>query len=155
MARGVNKVILIGNLGGDPQVRYAPSGDAVANVSLATNESWTDKTSGEKVERTEWHKLVFFRRLAEVAGEYLKKGAPVYVEGKLQTRKWQDKDGTDRWSTEIVVSEMQMLGGRDGGGDEKVAQQYEHAHSGRPAGKGKSTSQPASAEADFNDDVPF
>ena len=114
MARGVNKVILVGNLGRDPEVRYMPSGNAVANVTLATTESWKDKQTGEKQERTEWHNVVFFSRLAEIAGEYLKKGSQVYVEGSLRTRKWQDKNGNDRYTTEIVANDMQMLGGRGG-----------------------------------------
>src|SRR3569833_2369240 len=115
MARGVNKVILIGNLGKDPEVRYMPSGGAVANVTLATSETWKDKQSGENQERTEWHNVVFFNRLAEIAGEYLKKGSKVYVEGSLRTRKWQDKNGQDRYTTEIVAAEMQMLDGRGAG----------------------------------------
>jgi len=113
----VNKVILVGNLGKDPEVRYMPSGEAVANVTLATSDNWTDKASGEKKESTEWHRVVFFRRLAEIAGEYLKKGSPVYVEGKLRTRKWTDKEGQERYTTEIVVDNMQLLGGRGGGGN--------------------------------------
>ncbi len=116
MARGVNKVILVGNLGADPEVKYMPNGNAVANVTLATSETWKDKQSGENKEKTEWHRVVFFRRLAEIAGEYLKKGSQVYIEGKLQTRKWQDKNGNDRYTTEIIANEMQMLGGRGGGG---------------------------------------
>ena len=110
MARGVNKVILIGNLGADPEVRYMPSGGAVTTIRLATSESWTDKESGTKQEKTEWHRVVFFNKLAEIAGEYLRKGSKVYVEGKLRTRKWQDKDGNDRYSTEINANQMQMLG---------------------------------------------
>ena len=116
MARGVNKVILIGNLGKDPEVRYMPSGGAVTNVTIATSESWKDKQSGEQQERTEWHNVVFFNRLAEIAGEYLKKGSKVYVEGSLRTRKWQDKEGKDRYTTEIVAGEMQMLDSRGAGG---------------------------------------
>ena len=117
MARGINKVILVGNLGSDPEVKYMPSGSAVANVSLATADSWKDKNTGQQQDRTEWHRVVFFNRLAEIVGEYLKKGSQVYVEGRLQTRKWQDKQGVDRYTTEIVASDMQMLGGRaDGGG---------------------------------------
>ena len=112
----INKVILIGNLGRDPEVRYTPSGAAICNVSLATTRNWKDKNSGEKVEETEWHRVVFYDRLAEIAGEYLKKGRPVYVEGRLKTRKWQDKDGKDNYTTEIVAEQMQMLGGREGGG---------------------------------------
>ena len=116
MARGVNKVILIGNLGQDPDVKYMPSGGAVANVTIATTDSWKDRQSGEQQERTEWHRVVFFNRLAEIVGEYLRKGSQVYVEGRLQTRKWQGQDGQDRYTTEIVANEMQMLGGRGGGG---------------------------------------
>ncbi|MCP3663735.1 MAG: single-stranded DNA-binding protein [Gammaproteobacteria bacterium] len=145
MARGINKVILIGNLGGDPEIRYMPNGNAVANVTVATSESWKDKNTGESQERTEWHRVVFFRRLAEIVGEYLKKGSKVYIEGKLQTRKWQDKDGNDRYTTEIVANEMQMLDSRGGGA---------------PMGGGgdkPSTSAPAPAPAggDFDDDIPF
>ncbi|MCV6591110.1 MAG: single-stranded DNA-binding protein [Marinobacterium sp.] len=114
MARGVNKVILVGNLGGDPEVRYMPSGGAVTNITIATSESWKDKQTGQQNERTEWHRVVFFNRLAEIAGEYLRKGSQVYVEGSLRTRKWQDQSGQDRYTTEIVASEMQMLGSRGG-----------------------------------------
>src|SRR4051794_4895047 len=112
MARGINKVILIGNLGGDPEVRYTPNGGAVANVTIATSEAWKDKQTGETHDRTEWHRVVFFNRLAEICGEYLRKGSKVYIEGRLQTRKWQDKNGQDRYTTEIVAGEMQMLDGR-------------------------------------------
>lgn len=112
----VNKVILIGNLGRDPEVRYAPSGSAICNVTLATSRQWKDKTSGERQEETEWHRVVFYDRLAEIAGEYLKKGRPVYVEGRLKTRKWTDKDGVEKYTTEIVADQMQLLGGREGGG---------------------------------------
>jgi single-strand DNA-binding protein len=118
MARGINKVILVGNLGQDPEVRYMPSGGAVANISIATSESWKDKQTGQPVDKTEWHRIVFFNRLAEIAGEYLKKGSQVYVEGKLQTRKWQDQAGVDRYTTEVVANELQMLGGRQGQGDD-------------------------------------
>lgn len=147
MARGVNKVILIGNLGRDPEVRYMPSGSAVANVTLATSEQWKDKQSGDQQERTEWHNVVFFGRLAEIAGEYLKKGMQVYVEGSLRTRKWQDKNGQDRYTTEIIANEMQMLGSRPGGGS--YAQ--DTASSYRPS------SEPVSDRgmADFDDDIPF
>jgi single-strand DNA-binding protein len=116
MARGVNKVILIGNLGKDPEMKSFPNGDAFCNLTLATSDSWTDKTSGEKKEKTEWHNLVFTRRLAEIAGQYLKKGSKIYVEGSLRTRKWQDKDGHDRYTTEVQVNDMQMLDGRGGAG---------------------------------------
>ena len=115
MARGVNKVILIGNLGKDPETRYMPSGSAVTNLTLATSESWKDKQTGENQERTEWHKVAMFGKLAEIAAEYLRKGSQVYIEGKLRTRKWQDKEGKDRWTTEIVADEMNMLGGKGGG----------------------------------------
>ncbi|GIS91227.1 MAG: hypothetical protein CM1200mP20_12680 [Pseudomonadota bacterium] len=115
MARGVNKAIIVGNLGRDPEVRYSASGSAIANVTVATTDSWKDRQSGERQERTEWHRVVFFNRLAEIAGEYLKKGSQVYIEGRIQTRKWEDKDGNDRWTTEIVANEMQMLGSRGGG----------------------------------------
>ncbi len=112
----VNKVILIGNLGRDPETRYAPSGGAICNVRIATTRNWKDKATGEKREETEWHSVVFYDRLAEIAGEYLKKGRPVYVEGRLKTRKWQDKEGQDRYTTEIIATEMQLLGSREGGG---------------------------------------
>jgi single-strand DNA-binding protein len=143
MARGVNKVILIGNLGKDPEVRYMANGGAVCNVTLATTESWKDKQSGEQKDKTEWHNIVFYRRLAEIAGEYLRKGSQIYVEGKLQTRKWQDKSGNDRYTTEIIANEMQMLGGRGGSADF--------------AGSSASQSAPAPAAAmdDFDDDIPF
>jgi single-strand DNA-binding protein len=114
MARGINKVILIGNLGQAPDCRYMPNGNAVTNITLATSESWKDKNTGEDQEKTEWHRVVFFRKLAEIAGEYLKKGSKIYVEGRLQTRKWQDKDGNDRYTTEIVADSMQMLDSRSG-----------------------------------------
>ena len=116
MARGVNKVILVGNLGKDPEIKYTASGAAIANLTIATSDSWNDKQTGEKVEKTEWHRVVAFQRLAEIMGEYLKKGSQVYIEGKLQTRKWQDQNGQDRYSTEVVANDMQMLGGRGGEG---------------------------------------
>jgi single-strand DNA-binding protein len=112
MSKGINKVIIVGHLGQDPEVKYMPSGSAVANVSIATTESWKDKSTGEKQDRTEWHRVVFYARLAEIVGEYLRKGSQVYVEGRLQTRKWQDKSGQDRYTTEIIANEMQMLGGK-------------------------------------------
>ena len=114
MARGLNKVMLIGNLGQDPEVRYTPSGAAVANVNIATTETWTDRQSGQRQERTEWHRVVFFNKLAEIVQQYLKKGSKIYIEGKLQTRKWQDQNGLDRYSTEVVAKDMQMLDGRSG-----------------------------------------
>jgi single-strand DNA-binding protein len=149
MARGINKVILVGNLGADPETRYMPSGSAVTNLSVATTESWKDKQSGEQNERTEWHKVVMFDRLAEVAAEYLRKGSQVYIEGKLQTRKWQDRDGNDRWTTEIRASEMQMLGGRGAGGGSFGG--------GAPqqGGGGGGSAPPEPAPDDFDDDIPF
>ncbi|MFQ5488143.1 MAG: single-stranded DNA-binding protein [Gammaproteobacteria bacterium] len=154
MARGVNKVILIGNLGRDPEVRYMPSGGAVANVTMATSESWKDKQTGERQERTEWHNVVFYNRLAEIVGEYLKKGSKVYIEGSLRTRKWQDKNtGTDRYTTEIIANEMQMLdsrGGSAGGFDQSSSQSQNAAPASRQQ-------QPAAAGNfdDFDDDIPF
>lgn len=151
MARGVNKVILIGNLGKDPEVRYSPNGGAIANITLATSESWKDKNTGEQVDKTEWHRIVFFRRLAEVVGEYLKKGSKVYIEGKLQTRKWQDKDGQDRYTTEIVANEMQMLDSR--GGSAEFSQAAPAANKApAPASSGSGDSMPP---MDFDDDIPF
>lgn len=158
MARGVNKVILVGNLGRDPEVRYSPNGSAVANVTIATSESWKDKNTGEKQERTEWHRIVFFGRLAEIAGEYLKKGAQIYVEGRLQTRKWQDKEGQDRYTTEIVANEMQMLGSRGGQGSPASENFNQDPSHEAPAVGGAAKGQPkskAGAAADFDDDIPF
>jgi single-strand DNA-binding protein len=147
MARGVNKVILVGNLGQDPEIKYMPSGQAVCNITIATTESWKDKTSGEKVDKTEWHRIVFFRRLAEIAGEYLRKGSQVYVEGRLQTRKWQDKSGNDHYTTEIVANEMQMLGGK-GGGVASMPESAAPMSQAEPAAAGSSSD-------DFDDDIPF
>ena len=144
-SRGINKVILVGNLGADPEVRHMPSGGAVANISLATTDSWKDRGTGERQERTEWHRVVFFNRLAEIAGEYLRKGSAVYVEGRLQTRKWQDQSGQDRYSTEIVANELQMLGGGSQGG----------ASTSRPARQAPSAPHQAPAVDDFDDDLPF
>ncbi len=147
MARGVNKVILVGNLGKDPEVRYMPNGNAVANITLATSESWKDKQTGEPQEKTEWHRIVLFRRLGEIAGEYLKKGSQVYIEGRLQTRKWQDNSGNDRYTTEIVADNMQMLGGRGGGSA---------GFQSDAAPQSKAAPAPATAGADdFDDDIPF
>src|SRR5579883_1731394 len=149
MARGVNKVILIGNLGRDPEVRYTPNGLAVANLALATSESWKDKQSGEMVERTEWHRIVMYQRLAEIAGEYLRKGAKIYVEGRLQTRKWQDKTtGQDRYTTEIIADSMQMLDSK-GGASDAPAFEKSTAASAAPAGA------PAPVMDNFDDDIPF
>lgn len=176
---GVNKVIIVGNLGNDPEVRYAQSGSAIANISVATSDSWKDKTTGEKQERTEWHRIVMFNRLGEIAGEYLKKGSKVYIEGKLQTRKWQDQSGQDRYSTEIVADQMQMLdsrgggmgggqGGGYGGGQQNQGGGYgggQQNQGGQQQGGGQqqrgggqqqqqSPQQPAPA-TDFDDDIPF
>src|SRR5689334_9060050 len=151
MARGINKVILVGHLGQDPEVKYMPSGSAVANVSIATTESWKDKTTGEKQDRTEWHKVVFYARLAEIVGEYLRKGSQIYVEGRLQTRKWQDKNGQDRYTTEIIAAEMQMLGGKGGGGSGGVAE-YSSAGAAEPAGGNMSG---GGKDEGFDDDIPF
>ena len=148
----VNKVILVGNLGRDPEVRYMANGEAVCNFSIATTDSWKDK-NGEKQERTEWHNIVMYRRLAEIAGEYLKKGAPVYLEGKLQTRKWQDKDGKDRYTTEILADQMQMLGGRGEGGGQSGGGQAPSQRQQAPAQR-----QAAPAPSGGNvpdDDIPF
>ncbi|MCO4322458.1 single-stranded DNA-binding protein [Aliidiomarina quisquiliarum] len=137
MSRGINKVILIGNLGADPEVRYTQNSTAIANLSIATSESWKDKQTGEQREQTEWHRVVCYRRLAEIAGEYLKKGSKVYVEGKLQTRKWQGQDGVDRYTTEIVCNEMQMLDSRGGGGGYGGGQQQSAAQGGYGGGQGQ------------------
>jgi single-strand DNA-binding protein len=156
MAKGVNKVIIVGNLGKDPETRYMPSGGAVTNVTIATSESWKDKQSGESQERTEWHKVVFFNRLAEIAGQYLKKGSKVYVEGSLRTRSY-DKDGQKHYATEIVASEMQMLDSRGGGGSDSAG--YDHGFDQQapapaaPPARGK-PAQPAPASG-FDDDIPF
>lgn len=151
----VNKVILIGNLGADPEVRYLPSGDAVTNIRIATTDTWKDK-NGEKQEHTEWHRIAFFGKLAEIAGEYLKKGSPVYVEGRIRTRKWQDKEGQDRYSTEIVADRMQLLGSRSGGSSfEVVDKEAEPAAAGaKPAGK-PAAKQGGSGFDDMADDIPF
>lgn len=164
MARGINKVILIGNLGQDPETRYMPSGGAVTNITLATSETWTDKQTGEPQERTEWHRVVFFNRLAEIAGEYLKKGSKVYLEGSLRTRKWQDKNtGADRYTTEIVASEMQMLdsrgdgGGQQGGQPSQGAREYRAQSQGGAAAPAAQPPQepPPGGFDNFDDDIPF
>jgi single-strand DNA-binding protein len=145
----VNKVILVGNLGADPETRYMPSGDAIANIRLATTDSWKDKATGEKKEATEWHRVAFFGKLAEIAGQYLRKGSQVYIEGRIRTRKWQDKDGQDRYTTEIVADTMQMLGSRQGMG-EAPPRESEASAPARPAPK------PASSGfGDMEDDIPF
>lgn len=154
MSRGVNKVILVGTLGADPEVRYMPSGGAVTNISLATNEQWTDKQSGQKQERTEWHRVTLFNRLAEIAGEYLKKGRQVYIEGSLRTEKYQDKQtGQDRWSTSIIAQNMQLLGGPGDSGASGGAS-YGDSRGQAPAAA-PAQAQPAAAGADFDDDIPF
>ncbi|MBS1178931.1 MAG: single-strand binding protein [Proteobacteria bacterium] len=161
----VNKVILIGNLGRDPEVRYAPSGSAICNVTLATSRQWKDKTSGDKQEETEWHRVVFYDRLAEIAGEYLKKGRPVYVEGRLKTRKWTDKDGVEKYTTEIVADQMQLLGSREGmgGGDEGGGgggYSRTGGGEGRPAARPSAPAAKPAAKSstgfdDMDDDIPF
>jgi len=149
MARGINKVIIIGNLGADPEVRYMPSGGAVTNVTIATSENWKDKQTGEQQERTEWHRVVFFNRLAEIAGEYLRKGSKIYIEGSLRTRKWQDQSGVERYTTEIVANEMQMLDSKGAGGQAS------------PSPLSQAKSAPAesatamSVNEEFDDDIPF
>ena len=158
MARGINKVILVGNLGKDPDVRYMPSGSQVTNVTIATSESWKDKQSGESKERTEWHNVVFFNRLAEIAGQYLKKGSQCYIEGSLRTRKWQDKEGKDRYTTEIVANEMQMLGGLGGGGTGSMGgDDYGSSQQGGGGSSQPQRSAPAPAGNDNfdDDDIPF
>lgn len=172
----VNKVILVGNLGNDPEVKFMPSGGAVTNISIATTDTWTDKSSGQKQERTEWHRVVFFNRQAEVIGEYMRKGSQIYIEGRLQTRKWQDQSGQDRWTTEIVAQNFQFLGGRQGAGGEGGS--YGGGQGSAPAGgsnqgggqpnapqpnapqqsaaqAGGAPQQAASNFDDFEDDIPF
>ena len=164
----VNKVIIIGNLGRDPEVRYTPNGAAICNVSIATTRTWKSKDSGERQEETEWHRVVFYDRLAEIAGEYLKKGRSVYVEGRLKTRKWTDKDGADKYTTEVIASEMQMLGGREGGGggaDDAGSDGGEspaprrsappRAAAGAPATATRPAAKPATGFDDMDDDIPF
>ena len=146
----VNRVTLIGNLGADPETRYMPNGDAVANIRLATTESWKDKASGEKKEITEWHRVVFYRKLAEIAGQYLKKGSPVYIEGRIRTRKWQDKEGQERYTTEIEANEMQMLGGKSDRSESNAPSQ--------PADKPQQRNAqgaPKASISDMDDDIPF
>ncbi|MFT3954047.1 MAG: single-stranded DNA-binding protein [Piscinibacter sp.] len=160
----LNKVQIIGNLGRDPEVRYTPNGNAVCNVSVATTRQWKNKDSGERQEETEWHRVVFYDRLAEIAGEYLKKGRSVYVEGRLKTRKWQDKEGKDQYTTEVIATEMQMLGGREGmgggageerGGDDSYAERPQRsAPAARPAAS-KPASKPATGFDNMDDDIPF
>lgn len=142
----VNKVIIVGNCGRDPETRYMPNGDAVTNIAVATTESWKDKSTGEKKELTEWHRITFYRKLAEIAGQYLKKGSQVYIEGRLQTRKWTDKEGVERFTTEIIADTMQMLGSKQGGND--------HQNDERPAQR-QPTSKQAPNFSDMDDDIPF
>ena len=144
MARGINKVIVVGNLGADPDTRFMPSGKAVTNISVATSESWNDKETGERQEKTEWHRVVFFGRLAEIASEYLKKGSQVYIEGKLQTRKWEDKEGNERWTTEIVSNQMQMLGERMSQGASNQSNVTKQDNSSNEF-----------VDEEFDDDIPF
>ena len=158
----VNKVILVGNLGRDPETRYSTSGAAICNITVATSRQWKDKASGEKKEETEWHRVVFYDRLAEIAGEYLKKGRPVYVEGRLKTRKWQDKEGQDRYTTEIIAEEMQLLGSREGGGGGGGAGPAGDVDFGAPPGGSGNAPKGGSAKGgpkhktdDFDDDIPF
>ena len=157
----VNKVILMGNLGRDPEVRYSPDGAAVCNVSIATTSSWKDKNSGERREETEWHRVVFYNRLAEIAGEYLKKGRPVYVEGRIKTRKWQNKEGVDQYTTEVVADNMQLLGGRDGGEGGGSGGNEGGSSAPRPAARAQQAARPAAPAAgganlsDMDDDIPF
>ena len=157
----VNKAIIVGNLGRDPETRYMPNGDAVTNIAVATTENWKDKNTGEKKELTEWHRITFYRKLAEIAGQYLKKGSQVYVEGRLQTRKWTDKDGAERYTTEIIADSMQMLGGRQGmgGGSAAPDEEYSQAPARQSSGGGSAAARPASKPApnfsDMDDDIPF
>jgi single-strand DNA-binding protein len=151
----VNKVILIGNLGRDPETRYTADGAAITNITIATSDRWKDKSSGEMKEATEWHRVAFFGRLAEIAGEYLKKGRPVYVEGRLRTRKWQDKDGQDRYTTEIVADSMQMLGSREGMGGAESEGGDEPRAAARPPSRAPAAGKPAASIADMDDDIPF
>jgi single-strand DNA-binding protein len=157
MARGINKVILVGNLGADPETRYTANGAAITNIRLATSESWRDKQTGENQERTEWHRVVFFSRLAEIAGEYLRKGSQVYIEGSLRTRKWQGQDGQDRYTTEIVANEMQMLGARGGEAGARPSEGGGFRDS-QPPPRQQGGSQPSAPPADDSfaeDDIPF
>ncbi|AOE49203.1 single-stranded DNA-binding protein [Kangiella sediminilitoris] len=158
-SRGVNKVILVGNLGKDPEIRYTADGRAIANITVATSESWRDKSSGQQQEKTEWHRVVIFGKLAEIAGEYLRKGSQVYFEGKLQTRKWQDQSGQDRYTTEVVVDingQMQMLGGRSGGGGDTSFGDNSSFGGQQQKPQNQQSPQPAPAmDDDFDDDIPF
>jgi single-strand DNA-binding protein len=158
MARGVNKVILVGNLGADPDTRYMPSGKAVTNIRVATSESWKDRTTGDMQERTEWHSVVMYDKLGEIAAEYLRKGSQVYIEGKIRTRKWQDKEGKDRYTTEIIADQMQMLGSRGGGGG-APSEPREPRSASRPAPAEDRSAAPvdegSGGGGEFDDDIPF
>lgn len=155
-SRGINKVILIGNLGADPEVRYMPSGGAVTTLSVATSESWKDKQTGEPVEQTEWHRVVYFNRLAEVANEYLRKGSKIFVEGSIRTRKWQDKDGNDRYTTEIVGRELQMLDSKGASNNQVPSNSFENNNQNAGESFGSKSQEPSATTADeFNDDIPF
>jgi single-strand DNA-binding protein len=154
MARGINKVILVGNLGADPEVRYMPNGSAVATVRLATSESWKDKQTGQAQERTEWHRVVFYNRLGEIAGEYLKKGSKIYVEGRLQTRKWQDQSGVDKYMTEIIASEMQMLDSRGAGSNSEYSSSSDQSMGYAPPAAASANAMD-SMDNNFDDDIPF
>ena len=155
----VNKVILVGNLGKDPETRYTPDGAAITNITLATTDSWKDKATGEKKESTEWHRVAFFGRLAEIAGQYLKKGRPVYIEGRIRTRKWQDKEGQDRYTTEIIADQMQMLGSREGmgapGGDDEGGSARAPAAPSGGGARSAPAKKPAGGFDDMDDDIPF
>ncbi len=152
----VNKVILVGNLGRDPETRFMTSGEAVTNITVATTETWKDKASGEKQEKTEWHRVTFYRRLAEIAGEYLKKGSQVYIEGRLETRKWQDKEGKERFTTEVIATEMKMLGSRQGAGNPMDSgDRGEPAMASEPRAGGGAKKPPGKSVDDMEDDIPF
>jgi single-strand DNA-binding protein len=157
MARGINKVILIGHVGGDPEVRYMPNGNAVATISLATTESWKDKQTGEKQERTEWHRVVCFNRLGEITGEFVRKGSRLYIEGSLRTRKWQDPQGQDRYTTEIVAAELQMLDGKTGAGtqDAPSSSGYQQSQPSRMQQTPQTATAPQEAFEELDDDIPF
>lgn len=155
MARGINKVILIGNLGTDPEVRYTPNNSPVVTVNIATSTAWRDKQSGEAQERTEWHRVVFFNRLAEIVSEYLKKGSKVYIEGSLRTRKWSDKNNIERYTTEIIANEMQMLDGRGAGQGGMMQGGQDHNEPMTTSHTQPSASNPTHSPADFDDDIPF
>jgi single-strand DNA-binding protein len=156
MARGINKVILVGNLGNDPDQRATPNGNAVTQITVATSESWKDKNTGQQQERTEWHRVIFFNRLAEIAGQYLKKGSKVYVEGSLRTRKWQDKDGQDRYTTEIVASDLQMLDSRNDAGQQGgYGNSQPQGQQRQPQQQQQNQQPPGGGFPDFDDDIPF